>query len=124
MILRPLEPVPPLDEKFVAAWPVVARNQEEKYTSCWLITQPSHAALAGAIASKLVAPNLPALDADLIQAIALHDAGWGIVDAQAIMQSRSSPQCKPESFLAADPTAFLAAWDKSIVVAEAVCAAG
>lgn len=124
MILRPLEPAAPLDEKFVPAWPVVERIQREKYTSCWLITQPSHAALAGAIAAKLVAPHLPKLDAELIQAIALHDAGWGIVDAQAIMQSRSSHLHRPESFLAAGVTEFLAAWDKSIVVAESACAAG
>jgi hypothetical protein len=124
MILRPLEPAPPPSEKFVPAWPVVERIQQEKYSSCWLITQPSHAALAGEIAGKLVAPQAPKLDADLIQAIALHDAGWGIVDAQAIVQSRSLPQSRPESFLAAGVTEFLAAWDKSIVVAESVCAAG
>ncbi len=124
MILRPLEPAPPPDEKFVPAWPVVERIQQEKYTSCWLITQPSHAALAGEIAGKLAAPNVPQLDAQLVQAIALHDAGWGIVDAQAIMQSRSSHPHRPESFLAAGVTEFLAAWDKSIAIAESVCAAG
>jgi hypothetical protein len=129
MILRPLEPAPrspapPSEEKFVPAWPVVERTQQEKYSSCWLITQPSHAALAGEIAGKLVAPQAPKLDADLIQAIALHDAGWGIVDAQTIMQSRSSSQYRPASFLAAGVPEFLAAWDKSIVVAESVCAAG
>ncbi len=124
MILRPLEPAPPQSEKFVPAWPVVERTQQEKYSSCWLITQPSHAALAGEIAGRLVAPQVPRLDAELIQAIALHDAGWGIVDAQAIMQSRSSPPHRPESFLAADVTESLAAWDKSIAIAESVCAAG
>jgi hypothetical protein len=123
MILRPLDSPPP-NEKFVSAWTVVERVQQERYTSCWMITQPSHAALAGEIAGKLVAPHVPRLDAELIQAIALHDAGWGIVDAQAIMQSRSSPQYRPESFLAASVTEYLAAWDKSIVVAESVCAAG
>ena len=124
MILRPLEPAPSPGEKFVPAWPVVERIQQKKYSSCWLITQPSHAALAGEIAGKLVAPQAPRLDAELVQAIALHDAGWGIVDAQAIVQSRSFPQSRPESFLAAGVTEFLAAWDKSIVVAESVCAAG
>src|SRR5258708_1414374 len=124
MILRPLEPAPAPSEKFVSAWPVVERIQRDKYTSCWLITQPSHAALAGEIAGKMGVPYIPKLDAELVQAIALHDAGWGIVDAQAIMQSRASLQYSPESFLAAGVTEFLAAWDKSIVVAESVCAAG
>src|SRR6266567_9163156 len=124
MILRPLDPVSPWDEKFVPAWPVVERTQQENYTSCWLITQPSHAALAGEIAGKLVASQAPKLDKELIQAIALHDAGWGLLDAQAISQSRSSHQHRPESFLAAGAAEFLAAWDKSIVVAESVYAAG
>src|SRR5258708_6415052 len=124
MILRPLEPAPAPSEKFVSAWPVVERIQRDKYTSCWLITQPSHAARAGEIAGKMGVPYIPKLDAELVQAIALHDAGWGIVDAQAIMQSRASLQYSPESFLAAGVTEFLAAWDKSIVVAESVCAAG
>jgi hypothetical protein len=124
MILRPLEPAPPVDEKFVPLWPVVERTQREEHPICWLITQPSHAALAGEIAGRLSAPHLHGLDPELIQAIALHDAGWGIMDAQAIVQSRSSLQHKPESFLAAGVTEFLAAWDKSIVVAESVCAAG
>ena len=87
MILRPLEPEatnPPNSDAFVPAWPVVERLQKRHYESCWMITQPSHAALAGQLAGSLASqagnPELPQLSPDLIRAIAMHDAGWGMPD--------------------------------------------
>ena len=59
-----------------------------------------------------------------MRAIALHDAGWGIPDAQAIMQSRSISQGCPKSFIACSVGEFLSAWEKSIVVAESAGPAG
>jgi len=89
-----------------------------------MITQPSHAALAGEFASKMSGANAPKLDAALVRAIALHDAGWGIPDAQAIMQSRSVSQGCPKSFIECSVIEFLDAWEKSIDVAASTSPAG
>ena len=80
MILRLLEPAPPVSTDFLPAWDIVERLQRQPHTSCWMITQPSHAALAGEFAAKMTGAQLPKLDAALVRAIALHDAGWGIPD--------------------------------------------
>src|SRR5437016_10285683 len=98
MVIRPPGPVPAASKEFVAAWPVVQSIQKQKYESCWLITQPSHAALAGDLAAALSIPQLPQPDAKLIQAIALHDAGWGMADAQIIQMSRADGRYRPGSF--------------------------
>ena len=130
MILRPLEPATPTSTEFLPAWSVVERVQRQSYDACWMITQPSHAALAGDFAAKMTGPQVPKLDAALIRAIALHDAGWGFLDSQAIMQSRSinqgypaSPGCA-KSFIACSAGEFVAAWEKSIDVAESAGPAG
>jgi Protein of unknown function (DUF3891) len=124
MILRPLEPPAATDAEFLPAWSVVERLQRQPHGSCWMITQPSHAALAGEFAGKLIAPQAPKLDAPLVRAIALHDAGWGVPDAQAIMQSRSVSQGCPKSFVECSVNEFLNAWEKSIDVAESTGPAG
>lgn len=124
MILRPLDLAPAGSEEFVDAWPVVERMQRKPYTSCWMITQPSHAALAGGIAAQLTGPQVPKLDASLIRAIELHDAGWGHADAEAIMHSRSSAGAAPKSFLAVDLPEFLTAWTQSIEITQKVSKAG
>ena len=124
MILRPLETVPATSAAFLPTWNVVERVQRETFEGCWMITQPSHAALAGEFAAKLTGVNLPNLDAPLIRAIALHDAGWGILDAQAITESRSVRQGCPKSFIACGVDTFVSAWEKSIDVAESVSPAG
>jgi hypothetical protein len=124
MILRPLEPAPPASTEFLPAWNVIERTQRQAYDGCWMITQPSHAALAGEFAAKLTWTQAPKLDAALVRAIALHDAGWGIPDAQAIMQSRSISQGCPKSFVACSVGEFLSAWEKSIVIAESAGPAG
>jgi len=124
MILRPLDPMPSTGAEFLPAWSVVERTQREIQDSCWMITQPSHAALAGEFAAKLTGVDLPTLDAQIIRAIALHDAGWGVPDAQAIMQSRSVRQGCPKSFIACGVGEFVNAWEKSIDVAESASPAG
>jgi hypothetical protein len=124
MILRPLEPVAPSNSDFVSAWEVVQSTQIQNYKECWLITQPSHAALAGELAAKVSSPQLPALDNALVRAIAMHDAGWGVLDARAIVRSRSAPQQRPESFVEVPATQFLQAWEESIAAAQAVSPAG
>lgn len=89
-----------------------------------MITQPSHAALAGVIAAALCDPLIPKLGADLVRAIALHDAGWGMPDAQAVMRSRAAQQNAPKSFLEVSVPEFLVAWTQSIEVALSTSPAG
>jgi Protein of unknown function (DUF3891) len=124
MILRPLEPTTPSTSGFLPAWSVVAESQQSIAGPCWMVTQPSHAALAGEFAAKLTGNNLPKLDAAIIRAIALHDAGWGMLDAQAIMRSRSASQGPPKSFIACGVDEFVSAWEKSIDVAASASATG
>src|SRR5579859_1535361 len=124
MILRPLEPPSANHRGLLPAWNVVERVQRQSYKDCWMITQPSHAALAGEFAAKMAAGRIPRIDADLVRAMALHDAGWGIPDAQAIMQSRSVSQGCPKSFIACGAGEFVNAWEKSMDVAESVSPAG
>jgi hypothetical protein len=96
MILRPLAPLAATSAEFLPAWSVVEQSQRQIADGCWMITQPSHAALAGEFAARITGVDLPNLDAPVIRAIALHDAGWGMPDAQAIMQSRSIGQGEPK----------------------------
>jgi hypothetical protein len=124
MILRSLEPAPATSDEFLPAWRVVEQSQQHPLDRYWMITQPSHAALAGELAAKLTGVDLPNLDGPLIHAIALHDAGWGMPDAQAIMQSRSVSQSPPKSFIACGVGEFVKAWEKSIDIAASVSAAG
>jgi len=125
MILRPPpHPFPPLAKQALSAWEAVLHTQTRKYESCWMITQPSHAALAGELAAMISAPQFPAPDAELLQAISLHDAGWGIPDAQAIIKSRSVHPQAPQSFIAARAPQFVEAWVKSIDTCEPVSPAG
>ena len=124
MVLRPLETPAAASQEFLPAWPVVERIQRKKHESCWLITQPSHAALAGELAANISAPQFPTPEVPILQAIALHDAGWGIPDAQAIMRSRSVQQQAPESFIATPVAQFVAAWEKSIETCQHISPAG
>jgi len=124
MILRPIDPAPPTSADFLPAWNVVEQIQQQEFNECWMITQPSHAALAGEFAAKLTGLDIPNLDAPLIHAISLHDAGWGMPDAQAIMQSRSVSKNHPKSFVACGVGEFVNAWEKSIDVAASASAAG
>jgi hypothetical protein len=124
MILRPLQPPPPDSQEHLPAWEVVERIQSQVYESCWMMTQPSHAALAGELAGKLAASRFPVPDDQVLRAIALHDAGWGLPDAQAITQSRAARPHRPQSFLSMSVPLFLEAWLKSIETAESISAAG
>lgn len=133
MILRPLEPPSVTSQNCVPAWPVVERLQRNTYDRCWMITQPSHAALAGEIAAAFVAdkasrfaevPGLPEIDDALVRAIALHDAGWGPSDAQAVTRSRAAKPTAPRSFLMMEADEVLEAWTQSIETAQSVGPAG
>jgi hypothetical protein len=89
-----------------------------------MVTQPSHAALAGELAAKLAAPQFPTPDGEILQAISLHDAGWGILDAEAIKRSTSTQQQRPRSFLATSVPQVIEAWRESIQTCESLSPAG
>lgn len=108
MVLRPLLP-PPAHEGPLSAWDAVEAIQKDPGAECWLIAQPDHAALAGDIAAHLSPQFFPGLDQLVLQAIGLHDEGWGPADTAAL----SGPQ-RPASFIAEAPATFVEAWTASI----------
>jgi hypothetical protein len=128
MVLRPIVPIPrpqPTDG-FALAWPAVERIQKQAAAEYWLVSQPDHAALAGALAANFVSPEFPCIDPLISQAIEVHDAGWAIFDSEA--QVAAAPALdsrgKPLSFLEIGPEDFLRAWTVSIERAASVCPAG
>jgi len=124
MILRPLEPPPANPGEWSSAWPVVERLQQATHDRCWMITQPSHAALASSFAECISAPQFPRPDRAMLRAIALHDAGWGALDAQAVQKSRAKAAYRPESFVALPVGRLVDVWKDSIETAQATGAAG
>jgi hypothetical protein len=124
MILRPLDTPPASSPDFLPAWPIIEHIEKQKYASCWLITQPSHAALAGELAAECTFPQLPPVTPEILKAISLHDYGWSMFDAQAIQHSRSNPSFHPRSFIAIPVAQFLTAWQESIKMAQTVSPAG
>ena len=110
----------------ISAWQAVERRQRARADSCYLISQPDHAALAGALAAQFVSPHFPALDPLVVRAIAVHDSGWALFAAEA---DPSAPPLvdgagKPLSFLDITPADFVRAWSASIDRAEEICPAG
>jgi hypothetical protein len=101
----------------VPVWDAIHPTQKTRSPEYWLITQPDHAALSGAIAAALGPPLLPRLSPEVVQGIALHDDGWRPLDAQVRVADG-----KPLSFLDFGPLDFLPAWRASIESAETVAA--
>jgi len=124
MILRSPSPPPAATTDVVSAWKVIARTQQQVFQGTVdLVTQPSHAALAGEIAAKIKPEIFGPLSADALRAIAMHDSGWGPPDAQQIMRLREasgkpgSKAAQSVSFLAASPKESITAWKASIETA-------
>ncbi|MBI2682346.1 MAG: DUF3891 family protein [Acidobacteriales bacterium] len=124
MIVRPLEvPLAPEPSRKAAepVWAAIERSQSQKLESCWLITQPTHAALAAEMAAKLDDEQFPDIDANVVRAIALHDAGWSAADARAIQTSRAVDGNKKISrvrtFLEYQATEVIEIWTSSIETA-------
>jgi hypothetical protein len=127
VVLYPLVPgAPPPANDYQPVWPVIERAQRQFAEKYWLVTQPDHAALAGALAANLVAPGFPRVDPLIARAIEVHDAGWAIFDPEACLNAAPSVdgRGKPISFLEIGPPQFLLAWTASIDRAESVCPAG
>lgn len=124
MILRPPEPLPGKPAEWSPAWRVVEHLQQGQYDRCWMITQPSHAALASSFAECISDPRFPRPDRAMLRAIALHDAGWGTHDAQAVQKSRAKTAYRPESFVALPVAQLTDVWKDSIETAQSTGAAG
>jgi hypothetical protein len=126
MVLRPVVASMPPGEACISAWPAIERTQRRQAAEYWLITQPDHAALSGALARNFISAAFPPVDAEIARAIELHDAGWAIFAPEARLDAAPAANAagKPVSFLEIEPADFLRAWDASIGGAEAVCAAG
>ena len=128
MVLCPLvsSPRPQPADGCAPAWPAIERTQKQMAAEYWLVSQPDHAALAGALAANFLAPDFPRIDPPIARAIAVHDAGWAIFDSEARLAAAppADSRGKPLSFLEIDPADFLRAWDASIARAESVCADG
>lgn len=90
-------------------WDAISPTQKTCAPEYWLITQPDHAALSGAIAAALGPPLLPRLSSEVVQGIAHHDDGWARFDAQITLNGG-----RPLSFLDFPPKDFLRAWRESI----------
>jgi hypothetical protein len=124
MVLRPILPADPLTApEAVGAWIAVEHSQRAAATAWWIIPQPAHSALAGEIAARL-RPQLfalpeGALDNTVTRAIALHDSGWGQLDAQQIERLRAGgARERPVSFLDMAGPEAIKAWASSADIAE------
>ncbi|HSS96973.1 MAG TPA: DUF3891 family protein [Terriglobales bacterium] len=114
MILRPRNPLPPSTSDFVPAWDAVLRTQKQSETEWQLIAQADHAALAAEIADKIANPDFPKLEAEVIQAIAVHDDGWKQID------ERPTKSGHPLSFFEEAPADIFRAWKGSIAAATQI----
>ena len=114
MILRPQIPVLPSTTNFAPAWDVVLRTQKQPTNEWQLIAQADHAALAGEMAGKIVSPDFPKLEPEIIRAIAVHDDGWKQIDNHPQNSGR------PLSFFEEAPENIFQAWKGSIAVATEI----
>ncbi len=99
----------------IPVWDAISPTQKISAPEYWLITQPDHAALSGAIAAAFGPPLLPHLSSEVVQGIAVHDDGWATFDAEPCVANG-----KPLSFLDFGPCDFLRAWCGSIQGAEKI----
>jgi len=126
VILRPLISEEPHHAAPQPLWPVIERSQLPRLAECWLIPQPAHAALSGEIAAQLDPAFFPGLGTDVVQAIALHDCGWGMPDAAAIQASRSgsAKSPSPKSFINFPAGETVSIWTFSIDTAQRLSPVG
>jgi hypothetical protein len=117
---------PPPASGYAPAWPAIERAQRKRAAEYWLVSQPDHAALAGALAASFVAPEFPRVDPLIARAIAVHDSGWSLFPSEARLEAAPplDSRGKPLSFLEIAPPDFLRAWLASIERSESVSPAG
>jgi len=129
VVLRPIDELQAsvaASHRCVPAFGAVEARQMQPSSEWWLIAQPDHAALAGDLAAAFAWGGFPKLGRDVLQAIALHDAGWAHFDNGASERDRgdAAPKKRPVSFLEIGPVNFLRAWLQSIERAEQSSAIG
>src|SRR5258707_4174140 len=124
MVLFPITAAPHKQTDAIPAWRAVEERQRQSSSACWVVTQPSHAALAGDIASALREDLFGAIDATVARCIALHDSGWSMDDAAQIQTLRADAKARPISFVSADPDSIFRAWTNSIDTVERFAAIG
>ncbi len=127
MVLHPIPPAPAAHgQGYAPVWQAIERAQKTIANEYWLIAQPDHAALAGALAAHFVAPDFPRVDPLVARAIEVHDSGWAVFDSEARVAAAPpvDSRGKPLSFIEIEPPDFLRAWTASIDRAEAICPAG
>jgi hypothetical protein len=127
MVLHPLTPEPaPSGDGFRPVWQAISQAQLRRREAYWLITQPDHAALAGALAGNFASKEFPQLEPEVVRAIGLHDSGWAIFAAET--GAGASPPLdaagKPLAFFEIAPADFLRAWTASIDRAAQVAPVG
>ena len=117
MVIFPIadEANPP--DEVVSPWSAVEERQRQNVAANWLVTQPSHAALAGDLAAALRDDLFGQIDETVARCIALHDAGWSMNDAEQIQRLRANGNQRPTGFLDASVDQFLHAWTASIETA-------
>ena len=96
-------------------WDAIYPTQRISAPDYWLITQPDHAELSGAIAAALGPPLVPRLRPEVVEGIARHDDGWTAFDSKI-----SPTKGRPLSFIDFLPKDFLRAWTGSIESAERI----
>lgn len=115
MVLRPIfDPEPPLSADSVSAWTAIERQQIARANSWWLVTQPDHAALSGEIAAHFNRYRFPVVDAQIVSAIAMHDAGWNLFEHDLHTCPPVHADGRPVAFFEIEPRMFLRAWTASI----------
>ena len=117
MVLRPVSSAETQHaaSRSLPVWDAIHPTQKASAPDYWLITQPDHAALSGAIAAALGPPLVPKLSSEVVEGIARHDDGWSEFDAQVSLTNG-----RPLSFIDYLPKDFLRAWTGSIESAEKI----
>jgi hypothetical protein len=105
-------------------WNAIARRQKQYAASYWVVAQPDHAALSGALAANFSSHHFPALEEAVVRAIGVHDSGWGIFESEATCTPELTETGKPRSFIEIAPPRFTLAWTGSIDRAEEVAPMG
>jgi hypothetical protein len=96
-------------------WQSFADSQNPRNPVLGHISQPSHAALAGQIASALDDSLFGRIPDAVIEIIGRHDVGWAEFDLAALERMSTA---LPLSFLGVPPEIGVTAWRRSIAAAE------
>ena len=101
MVVRSEEPLA-VREGEHNAWELVNETQKRRAKRGWLIPQPAHSALSGEMAKHLSPAHFPGLTEAVVRAIALHDTGWSLFDAEQVA-SRNTAGFVPTPFIEERP---------------------